>query len=231
MKLIDEQHTKFPVRFGQLKLKEYLEGKLNTEVNRKRIQRLMRLMNIQGDFEKKKMSVASKDHKIYPYLLTNLDISESNLVWSSDITYIPMRHGYMYLVAVIDWYSRYILSWELSNSMTSDFCRSALLSALKKGKPAIFNTDQGSQFTSEQYINILKRSEIEISMDGRGRWLDNVFIERFWRTIKYENIYKNSYDTVNELYDGIDRYIKYYNNKRIHQSLKYKTPKEVYFSN
>ncbi len=230
MKLIDKQHTMDPVRFGQIKIKEYLEEKLKIPLNRKRIQRLMRIMGVEGEYQKKRTTIPSKDHKIYPYLLNNIAITHSNQVWSIDITYIPMRHGFMYLAAVIDWYSRYVLSWEISNTMETDFCILALHKALRKGNPIIFNSDQGSQFTSKDFTEILEKSNIQISMDGRGRWLDNVFIERLWRTVKYENIYKNSYESGDELFHGLMEYFKFYNNVRIHQALNFQTPKEFYFS-
>lgn len=228
MKLIDRQHTEDPVRFGQLKIVDYLEKKLRIPINRKRVQRLMRLMGFEGEYQKKRTTKPGKNHKIYPYLLRNLPIYYSNQVWSIDITYIPMRYGFMYLVAIVDWFSRYILSWELSNSMESDFCMQALTRALKNGEPFIFNSDQGSQFTSNDFTSILEDRNILISMDGKGRWLDNVFIERFWRTIKYENIYKHSYDSVDELNAGLNYFIKFYNNTRPHQSLENCTPKEFY---
>lgn len=228
MKLIDKQHTKDPVRFGQIKMEDHIEKKLKIPINRKRIQRLMRLMGIEGEYQKKRTTIPDKNHKIYPYLLGNLPVYHSNQVWSIDITYIPMQHGFMYLVAIMDWFSRYVLSWEISNTMETDFCISALFKALKKGRPIIFNSDQGSQFTSNDFTNVLKNKNIQISMDGRGRWLDNVFIERLWRTVKYENIYRNSYDTGKDLNDGLSNYFKFYNNIRTHQSLKYNTPKEIH---
>ena len=228
MKLIDEQHTKDPVRFGQLKMKDYIEKKLKIPINRKRIQRLMQVMGVTGEYEKKRTTIPSKNHKIYPYLLDNLAVYYSNQVWSVDITYIPMRKGFMYLVAIIDWFSRYVLSWEISNTIETEFCIIALKRALKKGIPFIFNSDQGSQFTSKKFTSILENNNIQISMDGRGRWLDNVFIERLWRTVKYENIYRNSYETGKELNDGLNEYFKYYNNIRTHQTLKYNTPKDIY---
>lgn len=229
MKLIDEQHMTDPVRFGQPKMEKYIENKLKISINRKRIQRLMRLMGVQGDYQKKRTSIPNKNHKIYPYLLNEISIYYPNQVWSIDITYIPMRYGFMYLVAIIDWFSRYVLSWEISNSMETDFCIMALYKALKIGRPFIFNSDQGSQFTSNEFTSVLDNYNIQISMDGRGRWLDNVFIERLWRTVKYENIYKNSYESVKELYDGLNNYFNFYNNVRLHQALNYYTPKEIHF--
>lgn len=230
MELIDKQHTKDPVRYGQLKMKHYLESILKIPISRNRIRRLMNLMCIEGDYQKKRTTIPCKDHKIYPYLLRNYDITHPNQVWSTDITYVPMRHGFMYLLAVIDWYSRYVLSWKISNTLETDFCILALNEALNINKPLIFNTDQGSQFTSNEFTGILNTHGIKISMDGKGRSLDNIFIERLWRTVKYEDIYKQSYETVQELYDGLKRYFNFYNNHRIHQSLEYHVPKDVYLN-
>lgn len=230
MKLIDFQHTKDPTRFGQIKMKEYIEGKLKLPISRNRIRRLMHRMGVEGDYQKRRTTIPSKDHKIYPYLLRNYDITHPNQVWSIDITYIQMRHGFMYLVAIMDWYSRYVISWDLSNTLEIDFCLSTLKRALNKNKPLIFNSDQGSQFTSNDFTSILDKHNIQISMDGKGRSLDNIFIERLWRTVKYEEIYKKSYETVRELYEGLSDYFNFYNNRRIHQSLKYLVPKQVYLN-
>jgi putative transposase len=231
MKLIDRQHTLDPVRFGQMKLVEELTNALGIPINRKRVQRLMRLMGIEGEYQKPKTTISCKNHKIYPYLLRDYAVLKPNEVWSTDITYIAMRHGFMYLTAIIDWYSRYVISWELSNTLETDFCSKALNRALNKNKPLIFNTDQGSQFTSNDFTSILANHDISISMDGKGRSLDNIFIERLWRTLKYENIYRHSYETVKELMESLRIYFNYYNRKRIHQSLNYNTPASVYFSN
>jgi putative transposase len=228
MRLMDKQHTNGRVQFGQINMIEYISEKIGIRVNRKRIQRLMRLMGIEGEYEKPRTTKLSKEHTIYPYLLRDRRISEVDEVWSVDITYIPMRYGFMYLVAIIDWYSRYIISWELSNTLELDFCIIALLRSLKKGKPKIFNSDQGSQFTSKEFTRILEMNNVQISMDGRGRSIDNVFIERFWRTLKYEEVYKNSYETSIELYNSLRGYIQYYNKKRKHQSLGMRTPNEIY---
>lgn len=187
-------------------------------------------MCIEGDYQKKRTTNTCKEHKIYPYLLRNCDITHPNQVWSTDITYIPMRRGFMYLTAVIDWYSRYVLSWEISNTLETDFCILALKEALNMNNPLIFNTDQGSQFTSKEFTGILEKHDIKISMDGKGRSLDNIFIERLWRTVKYENIYKQSYETVQELYDGLESYFNFYNNHRIHQSLEYHVPRYAYLN-
>lgn len=228
MNLIDKQHTLEAVRYGQLKMVEYVNSKLNISVSRNRIQRLMRLMGLEGEYQKKKTTINKKSHKKYPYLLKNLAIERPNQVWCTDITYIPMRHGYMYMVAIMDWYSRYIISWDLSNTLETDFCIDALKYSLRKCKPEIFNSDQGSQFTSKEFISILEYNNISISMDGKGRSLDNIMIERFWRSLKYENIYRRSYETVRELQEGIKDYIHFYNNVRIHQTLDYETPKKIY---
>lgn len=229
MKLIDKQHTLDPVRFGQMKLVEVITNTLGMPINRKRIQRLMRIMRIEGEYQKKRTTIPGKNHKIYPYLLRNYAVLKPNEVWSTDITYIPMRHGFMYLVAIIDWYSRYVISWELSNTLETDFCSRGLKRALNTNKPLIFNTDQGSQFTSNDFTGILANHNISISMDGKGRCLDNILIERLWRTLKYENIYQNSYETVKELMEGLRTYFHWYNRKRIHQSLNYNTPASFYF--
>jgi putative transposase len=228
MRLIDKQHTLGKVPFGQLNMVHYLSCKLKMPINRKRVQRLMRRMGLEGLYEKKKTTKFCKEHEKYPYLLRDYTIRYPNEVWSTDITYIPMRHGYMFLVAIIDWFSRYVISWEISNSLDNWFCIEALERALKKTTPKIFNTDQGSQFTAESFINILEDYHIEISMDGKGRSLDNVFIERFWRTLKYEDIYRRSYETTSELVTGLKEYIHYYNTQRPHQSLGHQTPYQVY---
>jgi putative transposase len=228
MNLIDKQHTLEPVRYRQRKLVEYVKSKLNISISRNRVQRLMRKMGLEGEYQKKKTSICNKNHKKYPYLLKNLSIERPNQVWCTDITYIPMRQGYMYMVAIMDWYSRYIISWDLSNTLEIDFCLDTLKHSLRKCQPEIFNSDQGSQFTSKQFIDILESHNIQISMDGRGRSLDNIMIERFWRTLKYENIYKQSYENIIELQDGIRDYIHFYNNIRIHQSHNYLTPKKIY---
>lgn len=228
MRLIDEQHTLGKVPFGVIKMSHYLSNLLSLPINPKRVRRLMQTMGIQGLYPKKKTTLPNKEHKIYPYLLKNYEIKRPNEVWSADITYIPMRKGFMYLVAIIDWYSRFIISWELSNTLESSFCIESLEKALKLGTPIIFNTDQGVQFTSNDFITILLNSNIMISMDGKGRYLDNIFIERYWRTLKQEEIYRNAYESVPELYDRLQKYFYYYNNERPHQSLDYKTPYEVH---
>lgn len=227
MRLIDEQYLRTPF-YGWPRMTEYLRRQ-GYIVNHKRIQRLMRKMNIQAIYPAPKTTVSSAEHKVYPYLLRNLTITRPNQVWSTDITYVPMPKGFMYLVAVIDWYSRYVLAWQLSNTLDGHFCLDTLQQALRRGKPEIFNTDQGVQFTATSFTGCLKRAGIRISMDGRGRALDNIFIERFWRSIKYEDIYIKEYSTVPALAAGLDSYFTFYNQERPHQSLGYLTPAEVYF--
>ena len=208
-------------------MREHLCG-LGYEVGRKRVQRLMRSMGIAGLRPEARTSKASPGHKIYPYLLRGLKITHSNYVWSTDITYIPLQRSFCFLVAVIDWYSRYVLSWRLSRAMSTDFCLEALESALSVGLPRIFNSDQGSQFTSEAFTSRLKKSKVAISMDGRGRYHDNIFIERLWRTVKYEDIYLKEYSDITALRCGLQEYFAFYNTERVHQSLGYLTPHQVY---
>jgi putative transposase len=228
MRLIDEQYMKHPY-FGCPRMTDWLVSS-GYHVNHKRVSRLMKLMGIQAITPGPHTSKPSTGHKIYPYLLRGVSVDHPDQVWSTDFTYIPMKTGFLYLTAIIDWYSRYILSWELSSTMENTFCILALEEALRKYKhPDVFNTDQGSQYTSEDFTHILLDQNIVISMDGKGRALDNVFIERFWWTIKYENIYPSSYDDGHKLFDGLARYIKYYNEERSHSSIGKKTPSEVYF--
>ena len=226
MRLIDEEYMRHPF-LGSRRLREYL-GRAGYRVNRKRVQRLMRTMGIEALYPKVKTSVAHPAHKVYPYLLNQVDIGYPNQVWSTDITYLPMPTGFMYLVAVIDWYSRYVLAWALSNTLDGYFCLDALYTALSQGKPEIFNTDQGTQFTWHRFTDALEAEQIAISMDGRGRCMDNIFIERLWRSLKYEDIYLKSYETVPDLTQGLDTYFDYYNRQRPHQSLAYQTPAEVH---
>ena len=199
-------------------------------VNRKRVQRLMRLMGIEAIYPKPKLTQRNIEHKVYPYLLRNILIDRPNQVWSTDITYIPMQGGFMYLTAIIDWYSRYILSWRISNTMDNDFCIEALDEALTHGLPDIFNTDQGVQFTSRQFTKRLTDVDVKISMDGKGRALDNIFVERFWRTVKHENIYLKDYRNGSELYHGLEEYFSFYNTRRPHQSLEYRVPEDIHYS-
>lgn len=227
MKLIDMQYTKYPF-YGSRRMMKWLRTK-GHKVNRKHIRRLMRLMGLEGLAPKPNTSKPRKGHKKYPYLLKGLKIDRPNQVWSTDITYIPMNRGFVYLTAIIDWYSRFVLSWRISNTLDSDFCVDALNDALRLyGKPEIFNTDQGSQFTSDDFIKPLKDNDIQISMDGKGRWVDNVFVERLWRSLKWEEVYPKCYDTVFEAKAGIAAYFNFYNDERLHQALDYKTPKEIY---
>lgn len=197
-------------------------------VNRKRIQRLMRILGIEALYPKPNLSRAAPDHQVYPYLLRGLAIDHANHVWSTDITYIPMRCGFLYLTAIIDWFSRFVLSWELSNTLDTSFCVAALYKAFSYGTPEIFNSDQGSQFTAAEFLAPLKERTIRISMDGRGRALDNVFIERLWRSLKYELIYPGEFSSAVELWSALDRYFCFYNHERPHQALEYRTPAELY---
>ena len=228
MRLLDEQYMRTPF-YGWPRMTAYLRRQ-GYDVNHKRIQRLMQKMGLQAIFPKPKTSLAGKGHKIYPYLLRGLEITRTNHVWSSDITYIPMRQGFMYLVAIIDWFSRYVLAWQLSNTLDGYFCRDVLQQALKQDQPEIFNTDQGAQFTAHEFTGYLEKAKIRISMDGRGRALDNIFIERLWRSVKYEDIYLRDYATVPELDAGLAEYFQFYNDERLHQSLNYRTPAEVHFA-
>jgi putative transposase len=226
MRLIDEQYTKTPF-YGSRKMTEELKDK-GHEVNRKKIQRLMQLMGIEAIYPKPNTSKPAPENRIYPYLLKGMVINKPQQVFAADITYIRMQRGFLYLVAIIDWYSRYVLSWQLSNTMDADFCTEALGEALSKGQPEIFNTDQGSQFTSNEFTGLLLANQIQISMDGRGRCMDNIFIERLWRSLKYEEVYLKSYETVQEAKEGIGQWINFYNNERLHQSLGYRTPSAIY---
>lgn len=229
MRFLDEQYFKTPF-YGAPRLTELLKGE-GYKVNQKRIRRLMKLVNWGTIYREPKTTVADKTSYKYPYLLRGLKIERPNQVWSMDITNIPMAKGFMYLTAIIDLYSRYVIHWSVSNTMSADWCAEVVEQAIKMhGEPEIFNTDQGSQFTSEVFVNTLESNDIKISMDGKGRALDNVFIERFWRSIKYENVYINVYEKGLDLYKGLDSYIKFYNHQRLHQSLGYKTPKSVYQS-
>lgn len=227
MRLIDEIYTARPY-YGSRKITKQLKAE-GYPVNRKRIQRLMNKMGIASIAPKPGTSQRCKQHDVYPYLLNNLAITRPNQVWCSDITYIRMKQGFVYLVAVMDWYSRKVLSWEVSNTMDDGFCVEALNRAIRLyGCPEIFNTDQGAQFTGYNFINALKGNDIQISMDGKGRWVDNVFIERLWRTVKYEDIYIKDYETVCQLKLGLRTYLDDYNQARIHQALDYLTPDHVY---
>ena len=222
MRLLDEQYTRTPF-YGSRKMVEWLDTQ-GIRVNRKRVRRLMEAMGIEAVYPKPKLSRPGEGHRVYPYLLAGLKVDRVNQVWSTDITYIRMAQGFVYLVAVMDWFSRYVLSWRLSLTMEIDFCVEALKCALRRGRPEIFNSDQGSQFTSEGFTGELAVREIAISMDGRGRCMDNIFIERLWRSLKYEEVYLKDYATVSEAREGIAKYFRFYNEERLHQSLEYRTP-------
>jgi len=227
MRRIDELHLKYPF-YGSRKLSDVLR-KEGREANRKRVQRLMRLMGLEAMVPKPNTSEPHPDHVKYPYLLRGLAISRVNQVWATDITYIPMKAGFVYLVAIMDWYSRRVLSWRLSNTLDTSFCVDALEEAFERfGQPEIFNTDQGSQFTSEDFTTPLRDRGIAISMDGKGRCLDNVFVERLWRSVKYEEVYLHAYADVAEARAGIGRYLAFYNDERAHQALGYQTPAAFY---
>ncbi len=228
MKLIDRQYLTTPF-YGARRVAVWLksQGRL---VNRKRARRLMRLMGLKALYQRPRTSHPTPGHKIYPYLLDSMQITRPNQVWAADITYIPMKRGFLYLVAIIDWYSRYVLSWRLSNTLDASFCVEALEEALKKGNPEIFNTDQGAQFTGEAFTGLLKQHGIRISMDGKGSYNDNLFIERLWRTVKYEEVYLKAYKDGRDARIGLGNYFSFYNNERFHQTHSYRTPVEVYNS-
>ncbi len=197
-------------------------------MNRKRVQRLMRTMGLQAIYRRPRTSQPGPGHKVYPYLLGGMEITRPNQVWAEDITYIPIAKGFLYLVAILDWHSRYVVAWRLSNTLDADFCVEALEEALSKGRPEVFNTDQGSQFTGESFTGLLERHGIRISMDGKGRYSDNIFVERLWRTVKYEEVYLKAYSNGREAKDGLEAYFHFYNTQRPHQALGYRTPAEVF---
>ena len=226
MKLIDRQYMARPF-YGARKIGACLKWQGHT-VNRKRIRRLMSLMGLRAIYRRPRTSKPGPGHKIYPYLLGGMKITRPNQVWAADITYIPMAKGFLYLVAIIDWYSRYVLSWKLSNTLDADFCVEALEDALKKGRPEIFNTDQGSQFTGEAFTRFLKEHGIKISMDGKGSYNDNLFIERLWRSVKYEEVYLRAYQDGREARISLGNYLLFYNTERPHQTHGYRTPAEVF---
>ena len=229
MKLIDKQYLNTPT-WGSRSMRNHLR-RLGYKVNRKRVQRLMRLMGLEAIYPKPRTSRPHPAHKVYPYLLRNLNIDHPNQVWAADITYIPMARGFMYLVAVMDWNSRKVLSWRLSNTLDTDFCVEALEDAINRfGAPDIFNTDQGAQFTSKPFTNLLKQHDIKISMDGRGRAQDNIFIERLWWTVKYHYLYLHAFDNGTQLRNGLSEWFKHYNRERSHQALDNLTPDEVYYN-
>jgi putative transposase len=226
MRLMDEQHLRTPF-YGSRNMTTFLR-RANEQVNRKRVQRLMRLMGIEAIYPRPRTTWRNAEHRVFPYLLRGIEIVRPNQVWSSDITYVPMPRGFMYLTAVIDWFSRYVLAWALSNSLEGTFCVETLDDALGRGTPEIFNTDQGSQYTAAAFTGRLQQAGIAISMDGRGRALDNVFIERLWRSVKYECLYLHGFDTVGELQRALVGYFAFYNQERFHQSLANRSPAEVY---
>ena len=226
MSLIDRQYLVTPY-YGSRRVTAWLRTQ-GHPVNRKRVQRLMRLMGIEAIYRRPNTSKPSPQHKVYSYLLRGLEITKVNQVWASDITYIPMARGFMYLVVIMDWYSRYVLSWRLSNTLDADFCVDALEEALSRGRPQIFNSDQGSQFTSDAFTGTLLEHGIQISMDGKGRYMDNIFVERLWRSVKYEEVYLKAYEGVAEAKAGLGTYLDFYNDERPHQSLEYQTPCQVF---
>ena len=226
MKLIDQQYLATPF-YGSRRMTVWLQRQ-GRPVSRKRVQRLMRTMGLQAIYRRPRTSLPASGHKVYPYLLGGMEITRPNQVWAADITYIPMARGFLYLVAIMDWYSRYVLSWRLSNTLDAGFCVEALGEALSKGKPEIFNTDQGSQFTGEAFTGLLEQHGIRISMDGKGRYSDNIFVERLWRTVKYEEVYLKAYSNGREAKAGLDAYFRFYNAQRPHQALGYRTPAEVF---
>jgi putative transposase len=228
MRLLDEQYTRTPF-YGVRRMGVWLESQGHC-VNHKRIGRLMRLMGLRALCPGPMLSKPHPGHRIYPYLLRNVPITRVNHVWSTDITYIRLLHGFIYLVAVIDWFSRYVLSWEVSISLDTSFCLSALEWALSKARPEIFNTDQGAQFTSWDFTARLEADDIRVSMDGKGRALDNVFVERLWRSVKYEEVYLKDYGSVSEALEGLSRYFDFYNRERPHQALGYRTPESVWLT-
>ncbi len=227
MNQIDQIYTRYPF-YGVPRVTAELRRQ-DEIINHKRVERLMHLMGIEALLPRRNLSKRNKDHVVYPYLLKDVEVTGTNQVWSTDITYIPMHSSFMYLVAIIDWFSRYILSWEISNTLDVHFCLNALDRALRQGKPEIFNTDQGSQFTSKTFSEAVLDNHIRLSMDSKGRALDNIFIERLWRSLKYEDIYLKEYRNYHELFVGLKNYFNFYNNKRTHQSLDYKTPAEIFF--
>jgi putative transposase len=227
MQVIDREYTRLPF-YGVARMTGHLNEK-GYQVNVKRIRRLYHKMALRAIYPKPSTTIADKDHYKYPYLLRGLVIDRPNQVWATDITYIPMKHGFMYLVAIVDLYSRFVVGWGLSNTLDANFCIEVLKTAIKRnGPPAIFNSDQGIQFTCKEFIEVLTKNEIKISMDGKGRAIDNIFVERLWRSVKYENIYLHAYDNGLELYQGLKEYFDFYNNERVHQGLDYEIPARLY---
>jgi putative transposase len=226
MRLLDEQYTRTPF-YGSRRMTQWL-ATVGHEVNRKRVSRLMELMGVEAAYPKPRLSQPAEGHRIYPYLLRGTTVERVNQVWSTDITYIRMAQGFLYLVAIMDWFSRFVLSWSLSLTMEVGFCVEALRRALRRARPDIFNSDQGSQFTSEKFTGELAGRQIAISMDGRGRCMDNIFVERLWRSLKYEEVYLKDYASVTEARAGIAHYFQFYNHERLHQSLDYRTPAAIW---
>jgi putative transposase len=233
MRLMDEQYLRCPF-YGSRRMTAWLREDQQEKVNRKRVQRLMQLMRLEVIYPRPNLSAAGRQHKVYPYLLRGVRVERPDQVWSTDITYIPLAHGFMYLAAVIDWHSRFVLAWRLSNTLDGDFCLDMLEEALGRGRPEVFNTDQGAQFTAAAWTGRLRpaarvpRAGVKVSMDGKGRCLDNVFVERLWRSLKYEDVYPNCYEDVPSLRAGLARYLRFYNEERRHQALGYWTPAAVY---
>jgi len=225
MRRIDEQYTRCPF-YGSRRITAWLRGE-GHEVNRKRVQRLLRVMGLQAIYPKPKLS-AGRGHKVYPYLLRDVAVERADQVWSADITYVPLTSGFMYLAATIDWFSRFVVAWRLSNTLDGSFCQEMLEEALGRGKPEVFNTDQGAQFTAGAWTGRLEQAGVAVSMDGRGRCLDNVFVERLWRSVKYEDVYLRGYESVPELERGLRAYFAFYNTERLHQSLGYRAPAALY---
>jgi putative transposase len=228
MKLIDRQYLVTPF-YGARRMVAWLKSQ-GYQANRKRIRRLMALMGLKAIYRRPRTSQPGKGHKVYPYLLNGLAITRPNQTWAADITYIPMARGFLYLVVIMDWYSRYVLAWRLSNTLESDFCVEALKEALRKGQPEVFNTDQGAQFTSGEFVELLEQQGIRISMDGKGSYNDNLFIERLWRTVKYEEVYLKAYQDGRDARTSLEDYFRFYNTERPHQALGYRTPAEVFFT-
>jgi putative transposase len=229
MDAIDEIYTESPF-YGARKIKKELERRRNWYICKRRVSRLMRTMGLEAIYPKPKTSAPNKQHKKYPYLLKGLTIGHPHQVWGTDITYIRLLEGFLYLVAILDWYSRYVISWRLSPTLESQFCREALEEALLEARAEIHNSDQGVQFTSDEYTEVLKAHKVKISMDGRGRCMDNIFTERLWRTVKYEDVYIKEYASPQEAQAGLRNYFEFYNHRRIHEGIGYQTPAELYFS-
>jgi putative transposase len=226
MRLIDERYTAWPF-YGSRRMTAWLQSQ-GHHVNRKRVRRLMGLMGLEAIYPKPKLSAAGRGHRVYPYLLRGVEVTRPDQVWSADITYVPLRAGFMYLAATIDWYSRYVVAWRLSNTLDGAFCLEMLEEALSRGRPEVFNTDQGTQFTAQAWTGRLLSAAVAVSMDGVGRCLDNVFVERLWRSVKYEDVYLRGYEAVPELRRGLGGYFAFYNGQRLHQALGYRTPEAVY---